>query len=502
MTGRTNTLIGAAAARCLLCLLVLFVLNFLLYGSGTADARVNRGSNSSKAAVATGALTGNAASTSTASGTGYRSLASPNRSAPATLPPIPAGMPAYFNFGLFNSDVANVPPSTPWDFRYQYLAGGANTGDGWATWSNPPGQYAINYIQDARSRGMIPAFMYYQILQSAPYYDEYQNMQSPSTMYSYFADWKLLMTKSAQAGGGPIVVMLEADLTGVMQQLSTNDDAATVAASVAASGFPDAAGYPNNFRGMYQAMLHIRDLYAPGVLVTLDASSWGPGDDIVLALRDDPNYNWQLHADRTAAFLNSTGPGFDMISWNPSDRDAAWYQSQGSNRWWDFNNVTQPTFNTMGAWLGRIVQDTNKRALMWQVPNGNRVYRSENNTDGHWQDNKTEYFLNPTSGRQHIQEWANLGVMGIWWGAGVGSQSHYYDAKGDGITNPPPINGNTEVAQYADDDGGYIRLQSDAYYSQGPVVLPGGTPPSPTVAPTGTPPSPTVAPTGTPPSPT
>ena len=102
-------------------------------------------------------------------------------------------------------------------------------------------------------------------------------------------------------------------------------------------------------------------------------SDWAEGDDIVLSLHDDPNYDWQTHADRTAAFLNSLGPGFNMLSWNPSDRDAAWYQvTRGSNSWWDDTNVTQPTFNTMGAWIGRIVQDTNKRVLLWQVPNGNQ----------------------------------------------------------------------------------------------------------------------------------
>jgi hypothetical protein len=422
----------------------------------------------------------------------YVSGAAP--SVPAVLPPIPAGMPTHFNFGLFNTDVNSAPASVPWDFRYQYLAGGVNTGNGWATWNSPPGQYATYFIQDARSRGMIPAFMYYQILQSAPYYNEYQNMQSNSTMYAYFDDWKLLMTKCAQAGG-TIVVMLEGDLTGYMQQRSTNDDATTVPAHVALSGYPDAANYPDNFRGMYQTMLHMRDLYAPNVLVTVDVSDWAEGDDVVISLHANPNYNWQLHADRTAAFLNSIGPGFNMLSWDPSDRDAAWYQvTRGINNWWDASDITQPTFATMGGWIGRIVQDTNKRVVLWQVPNGNRVYRSENNTAGHWQDNRTEYFLNPTTGRQHIQAWTNLGVLGIWWGAGQGDQTHYDDAQNDGITNPPAINGNTQVAQYADDDGGYIRLGSDAYYSQGVIPLPGGSTPTPTPTVTGTPPTPTRTP--------
>jgi hypothetical protein len=423
------------------------------------------------------------------------------------LPPIPRGFPTYFSMGLFNANTSDLLPGIPFDFRYQYLAGGVNTGDGWANWNSPPGQYALNYINDSRAHSLIPAFQYYQILQSAPHYDEYLNMQEPSTMYAYFDDWKLLMTKCAQAGGGVVVVSVEADLTGVMQQRSQNDDATTVPARVNASGHPDAAGYPDNFAGMYAAMAHIRDVYAPNVVLALDVSAWGAGDDVVIALRDDPNYDWRGHADRTAHFLNTIlgairgGAGFELLSWNPSDRDAAYYQVvEGSNRWWDDGDVRQPTFATMGAWIGRIGAQTGRRVVLWQVPNGNRVYRTENNSDGHYQDNRPEYFLNPGSGRAHMSQWANWGVVGIWWGAGAGSQSHYYDHHRDGVTNPPPINGNVEVSVYPDDDGGYLRLRSSAYYSQGPLPLPSGGSSSPTPVSTSVPsstPAATSAPTYT-----
>src|SRR5205814_5999689 len=120
-------------------------------------------------------------------------------------------------------------------------------------------------------------------------------------------------------------------------------------------------------------------------------------------------------------------------------------------------------FDTMAGWLGRIVGRMQKRVMLWQVPNGNQIYRSENNTDGHWQDNRAEYFLNPVSGRSHMQQWANYGVLGIMFGAGAGSQSHYFDYKNDSITNPPAINGNDQLALFPDDDGGYLRLQLGAY---------------------------------------
>ena len=360
----------------------------------------------------------------------------------------------------------------PYDYRYQYLAGGVNTGDGWRSWQGD-GRYAASYVSATRAAGYIPGFIYYNILQSGPNYDEYSNLQSASGMSDYYNDWKALMQQSA--GAGAIVIDVEPDLDGVMMQHSSNtsDNAALQPAKVGSSGMADVAGIADNFRGFWQALAHIRDLYAPNVVLGQDLSLWGADYDLTIALRNNPGYNWQSHADRTATYHNSFGPGYGLNFYSPLDRDCGYYETQqGSNRWWDENNSRQPTFNTMGAWLGRIDTATNKRALMWQVPNGNTIYRTENNTSGHYQDNRPQYFLNATTGRQHMQEWANYGVIGIMFGAGVGSQTHYFDSNNDGITNPAAINGNTQVSQYADDDGGYIRLNVGSYYSSGALPLP------------------------------
>jgi hypothetical protein len=61
---------------------------------------------------------------------------------------------------------------------------------------------------------------------------------------------------------------------------------------------------------------------------------------------------------------------------------------------------------------------------------------------------------------------ANAGVIGVLFGAGqYGQDTEVYDYAGDGITNPNPINGNTNVALYADDDGGFLRTGAAAYYT-------------------------------------
>jgi hypothetical protein len=88
--------------------------------------------------------------------------------------------------------------------------------------------------------------------------------------------------------------------------------------------------------------------------------------------------------------------------------------------------------------------------------------------------------------------------VGMMFGAGVGSQSHYFDHHGDGITNPPAINGNNAVSSYADDEGGYIRLQSGAYFSGGTLPLPGGGGPQPTATATRPATSVPLPPTNTP----
>jgi hypothetical protein len=385
------------------------------------------------------------------------------------------------SMGLLNEHTSEIPlaPSVPLDYRYKYLAGGVGTGRGWATWNSPAGRYIDYYIEESNARNLSTAFVYYQILQSAPHYNEYANLNDPSVMRAYYDDFKLLMQKLASSNAkGRVLVNIEPDLNGVMQQHPTNkaDDASLQRTSVASSSHPDAQGYPDTFRGFYQALAHIRDLYAPDVLLGLDVSQWATGHDVAVSLRDDPAYDWSAHAARIAKYLNSLGTAsqFELLFYSPLDRDAAYYQAQrGIDIWWDDTGAREPSFSTMGAWLGKIVSATGRRAMLWQVPNGNRVYRTMNNTDGHWQDNRPEYFLNPGSGRAHLAEWANLGAVGILWGAGTGDQSHYHDYHNDGITNPPPINGNTAVSSHPDDDGGYLRLRLTDYYASTPLPLPG-----------------------------
>src|SRR5919197_254554 len=90
-------------------------------------------------------------------------------SAAAKLPPLPRSWPATLQIGLtdFPDGAAALRQSAPFGFRYQYLAGGVNTGSGWSTW-NPDGTFASMYVQDSWAHGVVPVLTYYMLLQSNP----------------------------------------------------------------------------------------------------------------------------------------------------------------------------------------------------------------------------------------------------------------------------------------------------------------------------------------------
>ena len=84
--------------------------------------------------------------------------------AQSALPPLPAGWPSTLQVGSGDGPGRRrrAAASAPFGFRYQYLAGGVNTGNGWATW-NPNGQFVTYYIQDSVQNGITPVFTYYMI---------------------------------------------------------------------------------------------------------------------------------------------------------------------------------------------------------------------------------------------------------------------------------------------------------------------------------------------------
>jgi hypothetical protein len=404
---------------------------------------------------------------------------------------VPPGLPTHFSFGIMDGpgdtpvlDSMRSTNGTAWDYRYQYLAGGVNTGAGWSTWNQPAGAFARYYLQDSAAHGYLPTFVYYNLLQSTgpagaggsePATD-LAHLASPATMRAYYADWALLMQQLGTFGK-PALVIVEPDLWGFIEQAAVRagtTSAARVPASVASSGAADAAGFANTAQGFAYALLHIRDRYAPNAVLALHASAWGTGIDIASDTRT--TLDAAAIGTQTADFLKTAGLGgtpagvspFDVLSNDLADHDAG-----QSGSWWDRTNVTFPNFSRYLQYTAALSAQTGRHLLLWQVPVGNQYFETENNSPGHTQDNKAEYILG------HVPAFAKAGVIGVLFGPGNAGTA-VQDAQHDGVTNPAPITTyecdrcNSHHSRYADDDGGYLRIFVGQYYRTGAYPLSGG----------------------------
>jgi hypothetical protein len=396
----------------------------------------------------------------------------------STLPPYPSALPNTLWLGLGNDGPQlswMTGSGSPWYARYVYLAGGVNTGHSWTTWNTPSGAYATNYMNASAAAGYVPVFTYDQLLASLPHTgsgesaQDLSNLANPSTMFAYYSEWQFLMTLCGQYGK-TVIVHLEPDLMGYIE-LSDGNNATATPAAVASSGFPQAAGYPNTAAGFAQVLVHLRDLYAPNVLLAFNVSPWASGQDVSTSTQ---SLDIGTLAQDVATFYQSLGANFDLLFYQVASRDAAYFQyvlGDGTAYWWDMSNQTVPNFSRFAQWTLDLTLDTGKRGVLWHVPIGNNVYDTENNTTGHYQDNKVVYFLGPNR-TANLTQFADAGIIGIMFGAGNPQCTNYFDQQGDGITNPAPIDGNTKVSIVSDDDGGYLRFQGKAYYHGTPIALP------------------------------
>lgn len=337
--------------------------------------------------------------------------------AAAFLPPLPHGWPHTLQMGLSESPGKHAPVHI--GFRYQYLAGGVNTGNGWTTW-NPDGTFASMYAQDSWAHGEIPVLSYYMVLQSSPTLGgeaqtDIAHLQDPQLMQQYWQQVTLLFQRVR--GTKPVVVHVEPDLWGYLEQAGD----AQLAASFA------------------QKWIALRDEYAPNVLLAYHMSGWGTKHDIVY--EKPPDATVIAYAKESAAFYQSLHAHFDLAFEDFSDRDAGFYATQEGNPHTWFSAAD---FHRHLLYGETFVKATGLRMVAWQIPLGDTF---ENNTWDHFRDNRVQWLLGP-DGRAHLRAYAKAGYVGFLFGAGAG--------------------GNT--TQYT--DGGYFFKRVQAYDAAGALKLP------------------------------
>ena len=382
----------------------------------------------------------------------------------AALPPVPARWPTTLQLGTADSPggAAALRKDAPFGFRYQYLAGGANTGQGWSTW-NPDGSFVTRYDHESWAAGEIPVYSYYQLLQSKPAVPggelaaDLAHLDDPSTMAAYWSDVRLFFERAR--GTKTVVLHVEPDLWGYIEQQAHGDDAATVPAVVP-------GGLPQNAAGFAQEFVRLRDQLAPNVLLAYHMSGWGTKHDIVY--EKPPDSTVRAYAARSAAFYRSLHASFDVSFEDFSDRDAGFYAAQQGNSGTWFKPAD---FARHLLYAKTFVALAGIRMVAWQIPLGNTLMRAENNTWDHYQDNRVQWLLGPGS-RAHLRAYLAAGFVGFLFGRGADGATCACDAAKDGVTNPAPIDGNTRPSLSADDDGGYFVAQAHAYYAAGALPIP------------------------------
>jgi hypothetical protein len=421
------------------------------------------------------------------------------------LPPLPSGWPSTLQLGRSDGPggASGIKAKAPFAFRYQYLAGGVNTGasgvnTGWQTWQEntaPPGTFVTRYIDESIAQGMTPVFTYYMLLQSLPHsgLDEQaadlSNLNNTATMQAYWADLTVFFQRAAAYPNTTIVLHVEPDLWGYVQQAASNDNAASVPAKVGSTGVAALAGLPDNVAGFAQGVVRLRESIAPNVILGYHVSVWGTNVDI--GLSDPSDAEVDALGNRAGAFYTSLGASFDVAFGEFSDRDSAYMQlvqGKGAQSWWDSGD-----FARHARFINRFVLTSGKRMVLWQIPFGNTKMRAENNTTHHYQDNRVEWLLDEPA-RSHLTAYVNAGAIGFLFGGGNGEVTDASDAAGDGVTNPAPINGNTRTSLSADDDGGFFYDRAAAYYAAGAMSLEAGAPLPPTNTPIPTTPTATPVP--------
>lgn len=379
-------------------------------------------------------------------------------------PPVPSALPAQFALGIqTNLGTAAEMASLGFGWRYAYLTGGLGSAD-WSRWQ-ANGDYARLWLQDTLAAGLMPVFTFYQAVPASPHAGvepPFGNLTTPATMRRYFDNW-VLMLKICAEQGKPVVVHLEPDLFGYFQQ--TGKAPQHIPVSVGGSGHADAKGYADTASGYAQALSAMRDKYAPQVLIAWQASQWASGSDLISNAADPT-----ATASSIASFFASFGAAYELIFSEFSDRDSGYYQTRGENRWWRAQD-----FDTFRRFLAQLSSQSGKRIVLWQIPMGNTLYRSLNNTNHHYQDNRAEYFLESvlnSGNRQRLQAYAEAGVLALLFGSGTTSQTMFTDAANDGSTSPAAINNaatnlsgrnNDLMPHSADDDGGFLRAAVGAY---------------------------------------
>ncbi len=301
----------------------------------------------------TGATTGGAPS----SGTGATTGGAPSSAgAPGTGSGLLAELPNRFGFGVSSFGAVldwpgAVQDSTDIQFDYLY----------W--YQNPEGtsDFLAQKLRRAADLGAMPVITHYQLLErgtNAGYTGAeeldvvIQAVGDAEVMRGYYDNVQMVM-ETAATYGDPAIFQTEPDSTTWLRMFHTGDtnDATQGHVAVDASGHPDLSGLQDTIAGYAQALVRLRDRYAPNVFMGLCEF-------------DNRNGN---NPEHSVTFIQSLGARFDVLFTHHVMK----YTSKDDG-WWDaYDDVSQERFLT---WIRTITSATGLKYIHWQTVIGASDY--------------------------------------------------------------------------------------------------------------------------------
>lgn len=171
---------------------------------------------------------------------------------------------------------------------------------------------------------------------------------------------------------------------------------------------PECEGLPDDLSGMGRCLVVLCREYAPKTLIGFHASTWASPDPSAIA-----------------EYLVEIGAGeADLVFTDMLDRDAGCFEAQApecqrqDGPWYlDETNQTSPNFHELQAFAKTITDGVGVPMMWWQVPFG-VPSDTPGGTPERYRDNKVKYVF------EHIEEFVEVGGVGIVFGTGAGNQTY------------------------------------------------------------------------------
>lgn len=308
-----------------------------------------------------------------------------------------------FLVGIGNGEAETYSLGVTMDLHYEYLVGVAGEGGDWPSWNtdaNGSGAYVTKVAEEADKHGTTPMFTIYMMASRGD--GDLSLVTDGAFMKKYWEAARLALTRAA-AFGKAVAFHLEPDFWGYAQQSGGG-----AKGRVAMSGnAPDCPGVSDDFAGIGQCWLAMRDKLAPKVAIGFHISSFG-GD-----------------VPSTLAFFKAVGADrADFIATDMLDRDAGCFEAHvdpncqrtEGNWYWDETNTKSPNFHEHLAWVKQLTTGLGVPMMWWQVPFG-VPSATPGGTAGHYRDNRVKYMFS------HMDELVAAGGAGAAFGTGAGNQT-------------------------------------------------------------------------------